>query len=55
MSYGCGTCSCQKEIRFSYGSVELLHAGLQLELMSLSFGGVDCGVDGVVFSLTWLN
>jgi len=22
---------------------------------SFEFGGVDCGVDGVVFSLTWLN
>jgi len=21
----------------------------------VEFGGVDCGVDGVVFSLTWLN
>ena len=26
LSYGSGTCSCQKEIRFSYESVELLHA-----------------------------
>ena len=36
-SYRCGTCNCQKEICFSYGLLELLHEGLQLELKWLSW------------------
>ena len=50
----CGTGADRRNYAIPEGLLELLHGGLQLELVT-EFGGVGEVVGGVVFSLTQLD